>query len=399
VLASVVALIGFGSDAAMAASVLAITTASLNGGEVGLAYATTSLVATGGSPPYTWSANGSLPAGLALSTRGVLSGVPQVGGTTVVTFTATDAESNSTEVSLSLRVAAAPTIATVALPAPVVGTPYSFQFVVAGGTPPYSWSVTAGPLPLGLVLNSSGLLSGLPSAAATTTTTIAVTDALGVRTAAPVVVSVVVPATPPEVYFVTSTSGGVSAYASPGVSVPQTAADGPETVVAIATDSIGDRYWLATASGAVDASPGGHSFGSVGKRHLIGTIVGIAAKPDGTGYWLASSTGHVYGFGSARSLGSVGKHHLRGTIVGIAANPEGTGYWLASSTGRVYGFGSAHSLREQRHVRINPTIVGIAADPSANGYWLVTRAGRVYAFGGAGPNGKVRHRHRLARRW
>ena len=52
---------------------------------------TTTLMATGGKPGYTWSvASGTLPAGLGLSAGGVLSGTPTTAGISDVTVRATD---------------------------------------------------------------------------------------------------------------------------------------------------------------------------------------------------------------------------------------------------------------------------------------------------------------------
>lgn len=61
---------------------------------------------------------------------------------------------------------AAPLAITAAtLPAATVGTVYSQQLVVTGGTPPYSWSLQSGGLPPGLALNpTNGILGGLPTA-------------------------------------------------------------------------------------------------------------------------------------------------------------------------------------------------------------------------------------------
>jgi hypothetical protein len=54
-----------------------VTQTSLPSGTVGVAYTTTTLTATGGTSPYTWSITaGSLPLGLTLSTGGVISGTP-----------------------------------------------------------------------------------------------------------------------------------------------------------------------------------------------------------------------------------------------------------------------------------------------------------------------------------
>ena len=51
------------------------------------------LVATGGTPPYTWSlATGSLPAGIGLSAGGVISGVPAATADISLVFGVTDAK-------------------------------------------------------------------------------------------------------------------------------------------------------------------------------------------------------------------------------------------------------------------------------------------------------------------
>jgi len=59
---------------------LGITTTSLSDGTVNVAYSAT-LVASGGTSPYTWSVvSGSLPDGLSLSTGGAISGTPTTEG-------------------------------------------------------------------------------------------------------------------------------------------------------------------------------------------------------------------------------------------------------------------------------------------------------------------------------
>lgn len=63
------------------------------------------------------------------------------------------------------------------LPSVGEGGLYSNFIVASGGTPPYSFEITAGTLPDNLVLSSSGLISGTATDAANSTITIAVTDA------------------------------------------------------------------------------------------------------------------------------------------------------------------------------------------------------------------------------
>jgi hypothetical protein len=59
---------------------LSVTTTSLPSGQTTVAYSAT-LSATGGTPPYSWSVKtGTLPAGLSLSTGGVMAGKPNTAG-------------------------------------------------------------------------------------------------------------------------------------------------------------------------------------------------------------------------------------------------------------------------------------------------------------------------------
>ena len=84
---------------------LSITTTSLPPGVVNTAYSTT-LAASGGTLPYTWSVvGGSLPSGLTLNTgSGTISGTPTVVGTSNFTIQLRDANSQTTNKVLSLTI-------------------------------------------------------------------------------------------------------------------------------------------------------------------------------------------------------------------------------------------------------------------------------------------------------
>lgn len=73
-----------------------------------------------------------------------------------------------------------------ALPPGTVGSQYGpAALTAAGGTPPYSWSLSPGSsLPAGLALQSTGIISGTPTAGGTTTFTILVSDSAGLKSAA-----------------------------------------------------------------------------------------------------------------------------------------------------------------------------------------------------------------------
>jgi hypothetical protein len=70
-------------------------------------------------------------------------------------------------------------ISSSALPAGQVAQAYSAQLTATGGVAPYTWSRISGALPSGVTLNSTGVLSGTPTNAATTSATYRVTDSRG----------------------------------------------------------------------------------------------------------------------------------------------------------------------------------------------------------------------------
>jgi alpha-tubulin suppressor-like RCC1 family protein len=69
-------------------------------------------------------------------------------------------------------------VVTTTPPAAVVGRPYSTT-LAATSDGPVTWSVSAGALPAGLALSSTGLLSGRPVVVGPTAVTVAATDSLG----------------------------------------------------------------------------------------------------------------------------------------------------------------------------------------------------------------------------
>lgn len=149
---------------------------------IGVAYSQT-LTSTGGTSPRSFAVTaGFLPTGITLNgATGVLSGTPTAGGTFNFTITATDASGGAgpyTSPKAYTLVVAAPSIALVpaSLPGGTVASAYSQTLTSNGGTSPYTYSVTNGTLPNGLMLSLAGVLSGTPTTGGNYTFDISSTD-------------------------------------------------------------------------------------------------------------------------------------------------------------------------------------------------------------------------------
>jgi hypothetical protein len=131
--------------------------------------------ATGGNPTWTVS-SGALPAGLTLSSTGLLSGTPTAQGDYSFKITATDGNRTDTQtytmsVVPKLQIAPARGVAE-------VGVPLRLAAQATGAKQTYSWSVDPStPLPDGLTLDSaSGTITGTPTTAGRTSVKLIVAD-------------------------------------------------------------------------------------------------------------------------------------------------------------------------------------------------------------------------------
>ena len=150
----------------------------------GFAYSRT-FSATGGVGAYTYTVSaGALPAGMTLSAAGVLSGTPTTTGSFNFTVRATDQSTGSGPysgtVSLALVVnAAAITVTPATLPGVMAGLPFEQTLSATGGSGAYTYAVTAGALPSGIILTTSGRLVGRSYTVGTFNFTVTATDAFG----------------------------------------------------------------------------------------------------------------------------------------------------------------------------------------------------------------------------
>jgi uncharacterized protein (TIGR03437 family) len=325
--------------------VISATPASLPAGVVNAAYTATTLTATGGTPPYVWTAKG-LPPGLSISGAGVISGSPTGVGSFSVTVSVTDANNTTTPATYTIVISALPLqIITGLLPTGVLNSQYPTTTIFAtGGVSPYSWSITG--LPAGLSSNGS-TISGTP----TTTTgspfsvVASVTDATLTTTsrtfslAISGVLTVASPTTLPAASLntaytpVTATaSGGLRPYTwtatgfPTGISInvangvisgtPTTAAGSPYTVVLTVEDSTGktaSMNYTLTVNGAplTISGPASLPTGTAGAAYTATTVTATG----GSGVYTFTATGLPSGL----SISSAGA--ISGTPAATTAGP------------------------------------------------------------------------------
>lgn len=148
--------------------------------------------ASGGTQPFNWFSDSSLPFGLQLTQDGTLFGTPLTLGTANVNFAVQDNSNppSISSVTLPFPVVTDLVITTTSLAPATVNTLYGdapFFVLNTGGLPPFTWSVAAGAFPTGMSIDpTSGQIIGVPVSYNSTTdfkknyeVTIQVKDTIG----------------------------------------------------------------------------------------------------------------------------------------------------------------------------------------------------------------------------
>lgn len=171
---------------AQGVSITAPAAGALPGATMGIAY-TVNITTSGGTSPYAWTiSQGSLPTGLSLpstiNSTDAITGTPTGTGLSTFTVKVTDTNGSISTQQYTITVNAPPSVTGPgSLPTATVSSTYTSGATIGetGGTAPLTW--TAAPLPNGLSINSSGVISGTPTTNAGSPYTVIVkaTDANG----------------------------------------------------------------------------------------------------------------------------------------------------------------------------------------------------------------------------
>lgn len=134
----------------------------------------TALVTNTSNLSVTWGASAGTISGSGLYQA------PTVTANTTATVTATSVADPTKSATASVTVTPPPpppvSITTTSLSSATAGTSYSNTLTAIGGTAPYIWTLSSGPLPTGITLQSAGSISGTTSQTGSFNITVEVTD-------------------------------------------------------------------------------------------------------------------------------------------------------------------------------------------------------------------------------
>jgi len=316
-----------------------ITSATTANGAVGTAF---SYQITATNTPTSFGATG-LPGGLSVSsTSGLISGTPTAAGTSTVTLSAMNG-SGTGNATLTLTIAvAAPVITSATTASGTVGTAFSYQ-ITASNTPT-SYGATG--LPTGLSVNTtSGLISGTPTTAATSTVTLSATNSTGTGHA--------------NLTLTVTTGGAVSSAQTIAAQSPSSAASlslsfltntvagdlimvafdyDTNTVPSSVTDSQGNTF---TQVGSQLTSPGATRSVVYYAKNIKGGADTVTVNLSGTSAWLELYLSEYTGVnqtnpidvqaGAAGSAGAVSSGNATTTAAGDIIYGSCVGDWVCTA--------------------------------------------------------------------
>jgi hypothetical protein len=184
----------------------------------------------------------------------MISGTPTApAGNFPFTVRVTDEAGQQDTQALSIRInpATPPQITTTSVPGGTATQPYNFEVQATGGIGELTWSLSAGTLPVGLTLSSTGAISGTPTSEGLSNFTVKVTDSFGQTDTR--ALSMTVSAAP---LFITTTSlpgGGIGQFYSQPVQT--TGGTAPLTFSLVTPGTLPLGLGLDPTTGVISGTP------------------------------------------------------------------------------------------------------------------------------------------------
>ncbi len=304
----------------------AITSASTTAFTVGTAGSFT--VAATGYPAPTFTETGTLPAGVTLSSAGILSGTPAAGtgGTYSFTITAANGVGTNATQNFTLTVDQAPAMTSASSTAFTVGTAGTFTAVATGYQAP-TFSET-GALPGGVTLNAAtGVLSGTPAAGTAGTYSLSLKASNGVGTDATQNFTLTVN----ETTAITSASSTTFTVGTAGT-FTVTATGYPQPTLG-ETGTLPGGVTFAAATGVLSGTPSANSAGTYSLTFTASNGVGANAQQSFT---LTVQNPAPVLYSISPTAGTAGDSSTTLTVGGADFTGQAVVYWDATALATTY---------------------------------------------------------------
>ncbi|MBZ5535450.1 MAG: putative Ig domain-containing protein [Acidobacteriia bacterium] len=313
-------------SAAGTCSAITLSPGTLPSGVQGVVYPSTSLTATGGTNPNTFSELGSLPTGLTLSSSGLLSGTPTAEGSFPITITSSDVNGCTGSQLYTVAISATATMSSPAPGATLTSSSVTFTWSPGTGVSQYYLQVgkTLGGQEIfsaGLGANLSTLVLDIPSNGST------VFVRLWSNIGGPWFFND---------YTYLACSGCTPTKAALTAPVPGSALTSSSVIFSWGTSSAG-QYYL-----QVGTAPGGQQIYSAGQgTNLAATVLDIPNDGSTVFVRLWSNVGAAWLFNDYTYLACSGCTQTRGVMTAPAAGSTLTASlvtftWSTSLAGQYY---------------------------------------------------------------
>lgn len=261
-------------------------------------------------------------------------------------------------------IVSSPAITTTSLPNGTANSAYSATLAATGGVTPYSWSVISGSLPAGLTLGpSTGVISGTPTTAGTSSFTVQVTDANAKTASAALGITINPAGSTPAIALVQSNAVQGSGVSSVSQAFAGSNTAGNLIVAFVRMSSTSQTVTVSDSAGNAYATAVSQAQTTDGHQAFIFYASNIKAGPNTVTAHFSSTNNHpwlaIYEYSGVSALDQTAR--AQGGSSTAACGPTATtsaasellfaGLGLPSSTSASVTSGSGYTLELQNAIQ------------------------------------------------